>query len=111
MAKSKICIAHLEAEGRRWLSGLAYRLGKKWPNSLHNLCQHWLIRHSGRFWRDQLYLNVNGNTSAPNIDDNGEEAKEAYVGDSKGKEKQACLGDKKGVAKQASVARSQFGIF
>jgi hypothetical protein len=28
-ARGKICIAHLEAEGRRWLSGFAYRLGKK----------------------------------------------------------------------------------
>ncbi len=40
------------------------------------------------------------------IDDDDEEAKEAYVSDSKGKEKQASLGDKEGVAKQASVAHS-----
>jgi hypothetical protein len=104
MAKGKICIAPLEAEGRCWLSGLTYRLGKKWPNSLHNLCQYWLIGHSGRFWRDQL--NVNNNAYAPVIDDDDEEVKEACVGDSKGKEKQASLGDKEGVAKQASVTRS-----
>jgi hypothetical protein len=29
-------------------------LAKKWPNSRHNLCQYWIIRHSGRFWRNQL---------------------------------------------------------
>ena len=92
----------MEAEGRRWVSELAYRLGKKWPNSLYNLCQYWLIGHSGRFWRDQL--NVNNNAYAPVIDDDDEEVKEACVGDSKGKEKQASLGDKEGVAKQASVA-------
>jgi hypothetical protein len=52
------------------------------------------------------YLNVKDNAYAPDIDDNDEEAKQAYVGDSEGKEKQASLGDKEGVAKQASVAHS-----
>jgi hypothetical protein len=52
------------------------------------------------------YLNANNNAYAPDIDDDDEEAKEAYVGDSKGKEKQASLGDNEGVAKHASVARS-----
>jgi hypothetical protein len=51
-------------------------------------------------------LNVNNNACAPDIDDGDEEAKEAYVGDSKGKEKQVSLGDKEGVAKKVSVARS-----
>ncbi len=54
-----------------------------------------------------IYLNAYHNAYAPDIDDNDDaEAKEAYVGDSKGKEKHASLGDKEGVAKQASVARS-----
>ncbi len=52
------------------------------------------------------YLNANKNAYALDVDDDEEEAKEAYVGDSKGKEKQASLGDKEGVAKQASGARS-----
>ncbi len=52
------------------------------------------------------YLNVNNNVYAPDIDEDDEEAKQVYVGDSKGKEKQASLGDKEVVAKQASVARS-----
>jgi hypothetical protein len=52
------------------------------------------------------YLNVNDNASAPDIDDDDEEAKEAYVGDSKCKDKQVSLGDKEGVAQEASVARS-----
>jgi hypothetical protein len=52
------------------------------------------------------YVNVNNHAYTPDIDDDDEEAKEAYVHESKGKEKQASLGDKEGVAKQASVARS-----
>ncbi len=52
------------------------------------------------------YLNVNDNAYAHDIDDDDEEAKEAYVSNSKGKEKQVSLGDKVGVAKQASVACS-----
>ncbi len=52
------------------------------------------------------YLNANDDAYAPDIDYNDEEAKEACVGDSKGKDKQASLGDKEGVAKEASVACS-----
>ncbi len=52
------------------------------------------------------YINVNYNAYAPDIDDDDKEAKEAYVGGSKGKEKQASLGDKGGVGKQVTVARS-----
>jgi hypothetical protein len=52
------------------------------------------------------YLNANDSACAPDIDDDDEEAKEVYVGDSKGKEKQASLGNKVCVAKQVSVARS-----
>jgi hypothetical protein len=102
MAKGKICIAHLEAEGRHWVSEMAYRLGKKWPNSLHSLCQLDIQADSGEI----NYLNVNDDAYAPHIDDDDEEAKEAYVGDREGIEKQVSLGDKEGVAKQVSVARS-----
>ncbi len=52
------------------------------------------------------YLNVNNNANALDIDDDDDEAKEVYVGNSKGEEKQMSLGDKEGVAKQASVACS-----
>jgi hypothetical protein len=52
------------------------------------------------------YLNVNNNSYAHDIDDDDEEAKQAYASDSEGKEKQASLGDKEGVAKQAFIARS-----
>ncbi len=52
------------------------------------------------------YLNVNDNAYAPDIDDNDEEVKQAYVGDSKSKEKQASLGDEEGIVEQASVACS-----
>ena len=43
------------------------------------------------------YPNANFNAYAPDIDDDDEEAKEAYVGDSEGKEKQVSLGDKEAV--------------
>jgi hypothetical protein len=56
--------------------------------------------------REINYLNVDNNAYAPDIDDNDEEAKQAYVGDSEGKEKQASVGGKEGVVKQAPVARS-----
>ncbi len=52
------------------------------------------------------YLNANNNAYAPDIDDDDEEAKDVYVGDSRGEEKQASLGNKVCIAKQASVARS-----
>ncbi len=54
-----------------------------------------------------IYLNVNNDAYASDVDDDDEEeAKEEYVGDSKGKVKQASLGDKECVVKQASVACS-----
>ncbi len=40
------------------------------------------------------YLNATDDAYAPDIDDDDEEAKEAYVSDSEGKEKQASLRDK-----------------
>ena len=95
-------MAHSKTEERHWLSKLAYRLGKKWPNSLHSLCQLDIQADSGEI----NYLNVNNDAYAHDIDDDDEDAKKAYVDDSKGKEKQASLGDKEGVAKSASIARS-----
>ncbi len=52
------------------------------------------------------YLNANDDAYVPDIDDDDEEAKEAYVGDSKGEEKQASLANKVCAVKQASVAPS-----
>ncbi len=52
------------------------------------------------------YLNANDNAYAPDIDVDGEEAEESYVGASKCEDEQASLGDKEGVAKSPSVARS-----
>jgi hypothetical protein len=43
-------------------------------------------------------LNVDDNAYAPDIDDNDEDAKQAYFGDSEGREKQASIRDKEGVA-------------
>jgi hypothetical protein len=105
MARCKICIAHSEAEGRRWVSGLAYRLGKN-GQTVYTICVNIgsldIQADSGEI----NYLNVKDNAYAPDIDDDDKEAKEAYIGDSKGEEKQVSLGDKKGVVKQASVACS-----
>jgi hypothetical protein len=52
------------------------------------------------------YLNVDNNAYAPGINDDDEDTKQAYVGDSEGKEKQVSVSDLEGVAKQASVAHS-----
>ncbi len=52
------------------------------------------------------YLNANNDAYLPDIDDDDEEAKELYVGDSKCEDEQVSLGDKEGVAKEASVAHS-----
>jgi hypothetical protein len=52
------------------------------------------------------YLNANNNASAPDIDDDDEEVKEVYVGDSKCKDKQVSLRNKEGVVQEASVACS-----
>jgi hypothetical protein len=105
MARGNICIAHLEAEGRSWLSGLAYRHSKN-GQTVYTICVNIgsldIHADSGEI----TYLNVNNNPYAHDIDDDDEEVKEAFVCDSKGKEKQAFLGDKEGVAKQASVAHS-----
>jgi hypothetical protein len=44
------------------------------------------------------YPNANTDAYAPDIDVDEEEAKESYVGDSKGKDEEVSLGDKEGVA-------------
>ena len=56
------------------------------------------------------YLNANDNAYAPDIDVDGEEAEESYVGASKCEDEQASLGDKEGVAKQAGVAPYTFEL-
>jgi hypothetical protein len=60
--------------------------------------------------REINYLYANNDAYAPDIDDNDIQAKEVYVGDSKGKEKQASLGNKEDFCK-ASICCTQFGIF
>jgi hypothetical protein len=37
MARGQICVTHLETEGRHWLSGLAYRLGKN-GQTVYTIC-------------------------------------------------------------------------
>jgi hypothetical protein len=68
MARGKICIAHLEAEGTRWLSGLAYRLGKN-GQTVYTICVNNgsldIQADSGEI----NYLNINNNAYAPDIDD------------------------------------------
>jgi hypothetical protein len=95
----------LKTEGRCWLSGFAYRLGKN-GQTVYTICFNIGSSDLQAVSGEINYVNVNDDAYAPDIDDNDEEAKQAYVGDSEGKEKQASLGGKEGVGKQASVARS-----
>jgi hypothetical protein len=100
VARSKICVAHLEAEGRHWVSE-AYN-----GQTVYTICVNIGLLDICAYSNDINYIDVNNGAYAPDIDVDDEEAKEPYVGDSKCEDDQVSLGDKEGVAKSAFVACS-----